>query len=193
MQFVGYPLQFDPQDIDRSALRKKFGYGEEKVVLCTVGGTSVGRPLIELCIRAYPITEESVPGLKMVLALGPHLGKEGLPLPPGIEALGYEPMPYERMAAADLIICSGGSTTTLELTTLCRPFLYFPLLNHFEQREIVASRCERFAAGVRMDFARTTPQSLAEEITRWIGGGMEHRPMRLDGAKRAAEMTQKLL
>jgi len=193
MQFVGYPLQFDPQEIDRSALRRKFGYGEEKVVLCTIGGTSVGRPLIELCIGAHLIAKESLPGLKMVLALGPHLGKEGLPLPPGIEALGYEPMLYERMAAADLVICSGGGTTTLEVTALGRPFLYFPLLNHFEQQKIVASRCERFAAGVRMDFARTTPRLLAEEVARWTGGGMEHRPMRLDGAKRAAEKIQKLL
>lgn len=193
LQFVGYPLQFDPREVDRTALRQRYGYGDEKVVLCTIGGTSVGRPLLELCAQAYPLIKGRVPDLRMVMALGPHLKEDGLSLPADIEVLGYEPRLYERMAASDLTVCSGGGTTTLEVTALNRPFIYFPLLDHFEQQKIVAPRCERYQAGVRMDFASATPGSLAEQVIKHISDEGTHKPMRLDGAERAAEIISRLL
>ena len=50
-KFSDYVIPFDPEKYsDRQAIRKELGYSkEEKVLLVTVGGTSIGHPLIEKC------------------------------------------------------------------------------------------------------------------------------------------------
>ena len=52
----------------------------------------------------------------------------------------------------------GGLSTTMDLTACRRPFLYFPLRNHFEQNIHVAHRLDRYRAGRRMDYATATPR-----------------------------------
>ena len=42
-----------------------------------------------------------------------------------------------------------------------RPFLYFPLRNHFEQAFHVPHRLARYGAGTRMDYVQTDPEALA--------------------------------
>ena len=83
----------------------------------------------------------------MVLVGGPNLDPDQSKLPEGVLANGYVPDLYRLMAACDIGICSGGSTTTLEFMVLQKPFLYFPLQRHFEQQIIVAGRNERLGAG----------------------------------------------
>ena len=68
---------------------------------------------------------------------------------------------YEHFAACDLAIVQGGGTTTLELTALHRPFLYFPLEGHSEQELAVAGRLQRHQAGIRMSYSKTTAWLLA--------------------------------
>ena len=55
-----------------------------------------------------------------------------------------------------------------------RPFLYFPLANHFEQQQHVRHRLERYRAGRPMDYAATSPDQLARPSPQEIG-----RPGRL--------------
>lgn len=56
-----------------------------------------------------------------------------------MEVRGYVDRLYEHFAVSDLAVVQAGGTTTLELTALRRPFLYFPVEEHFEQRVHVAS------------------------------------------------------
>ena len=51
----------------------------------------------------------------------------------GAKIVGYLPELYKHLAACDIAVVTGGGTVTLELTALQKPFLYFPLENHFEQ------------------------------------------------------------
>jgi UDP-N-acetylglucosamine:LPS N-acetylglucosamine transferase len=80
----------------------------------------------------------------------------------GVEVREHVPNLCEHFAAADLAIVQAGGATTLELTALKRPFLYFPLEGDSEQEVAVAARLARHRAGVCMRFARTTPALLAE-------------------------------
>ena len=74
IHFVGYVLGFDPAAVpDRAKLRRELGYGEGPLVVCTIGGTSVGRPLLELCGRAHPFAARRLPGLRTVLVCGPRI------------------------------------------------------------------------------------------------------------------------
>jgi UDP-N-acetylglucosamine:LPS N-acetylglucosamine transferase len=51
--------------------------------------------------------------------------------------------------------------STLELTALRVPFLFFPVKGQMEQEITIANRLARHKAGLRMSLAKTTPESLA--------------------------------
>jgi UDP-N-acetylglucosamine:LPS N-acetylglucosamine transferase len=193
-QFVGYVFPFHAADYaDKAAILVKLGYGREPLVVCSIGGTSVGKDLLALCCRAYPIIRETVPDLRMVLVCGPRLAAESLGIPAGVVVKGYVSALYEHFAACDVAIVQAGGTTTLELTALRRPFLYFPLEGHFEQQIHVAGRLARHQAGVKMSYSQTTPKSLAEMVISNLGNEVTYPPISADGAQRAARILGQLL
>lgn len=188
MSFVGYVLTFPLEEtLDRDGLRRRLGYGPAPLVVCTVGGTSIGRELLELCGRAYPLALDSLPGLRMLLVCGPRLDPASLDVPAGVERAGMVPDLWRHFAACDLAITQGGGTTTLELEALRRPFIYFPLKGHAEQELTIAPRLARHGAGVRMTLESTTPESLARAIIDNLGRPPDHPPIPVDGARLAAQ------
>ncbi len=189
IHFVGYVLGFDPAAVpDRAALRRELGYGEGPLVVCTIGGTSVGRPLLELCGRAHPLAARRLPGLRTVLVCGPRIDPASLDVPSGVERRGLVRELYRHLAASDLAVVQGGGTTTFEVTALRRPFIYFPVTGQSEQEITVAGRLARQRAGVRMSLEETSPAGLAEAIAANIGRAVEPAPMQTDGARPAAEI-----
>ena len=193
-KFTGYILPFDPEEFtDRTKIRDKLGYGREPLIICSIGGTSIGKDLLELCGKAYSIIKQKVPDLRMVLVCGPRLTVEDLKVPDSVEVRGYVPNLYEHMAASDLSIVQGGGTTTLELTALRRPFLYFPLEDHCEQQIHVAERLARHQAGIRMSYTKTNPEILAEKVMANLFKEVNYPPIPVDGARKAAEFISRLL
>ncbi len=193
-RFVGHVFPFDSaRYADRDAVRRRLGYGGEPLVICSIGGTAIGRQLLDLCGAAYPILRRGIPDLRMILVSGPRIGVDELSAPEGVEKRGYVPALYEHFAAADLAIVQGGGTTTLELTALRRPFIYFPIEGHAEQQNTVAGRLARHGAGIRMDLSRTTPRDLARAALEHIGESVRYPAIPADGAARAAELICGLL
>ena len=193
VDFVGYVLPFNPKDYqDKPKIREELGYGKEPLVICSVGGTATGRLLLDLCARAYPLMRQRMPDLKMVLVCGPKLELKGIDVSDGLEVKGYVPSLYRHLAAADLCVCSGGGTTTLELTALQKPFLFFPLENYSEQDD-VAGRCQRYGAGIKMRFSSTTPAALAENVLENINKPIKYPDMPLGGEVKAAGIINDLL
>jgi UDP:flavonoid glycosyltransferase YjiC (YdhE family) len=193
LDFVGYVLPFDPSAFqDRRTLRMRLGYSEEPLIVCAIGGTSVGKELLNLCGRAFPVLKSSMPELRMLLVCGPRLEAGSLEVPEGLEIREYIPDLYQHFAACDLAIVQGGGTTTLELTALKRPFLYFPIEGHFEQAQ-VAQRLERHRAGVRVSLSESTPESLAEQVLATLGEETSFASVPVDGGRRAAELIAELL
>jgi len=192
-QFIGYIISFNPLDYtEKAEVRKKLGYGQEPLLICSIGGTSVGIELLRLCAQAYPIIKEQKPDLRMVFVCGPRLSVETLEVPPGIEVRKYVPDLFKHFAAADLSIVLGGGTSTLELSALNRPFLYFPLEGHFEQA-YVANRLSRHKAGIKMPFSQTSPASLAEKVISNMNKEVKYSSIPVYGAKKAAKLINQLL
>jgi pimeloyl-ACP methyl ester carboxylesterase/predicted glycosyltransferase len=189
--FPGYITGFGPAQLaDRQAL----GYrDDERVCLVTVGGSGVGGPLLRKVIAAYPEARERVPGLRMIVVTGPRIDPASLPAHDGLEIRPYVPELYRHLAVCDLAVVQGGLTTTMELTASRRPFLYFPLRDHFEQNLHVRHRLERYRAGRCLDYDAATPADIAAAIASEIGRDTDYRPVSTDGAARAAAMLASLL
>ena len=117
---------------------------------------------------------------------GPRIDPGALQAPAGVEVPGHVPDLYRHLAACDLAVVQGGLSTTMELVACRRPFLYFPLRNHFEQNIHVAYRLNRYRAGRCMNYATATPESIAEAITVEVGRPVDYRPVETTGAARAA-------
>jgi hypothetical protein len=194
-RFSGYTYHFDPAAFrDRAALRRRLGSrDDERVVLVSVGGTRVGRGLLEKCAQAFSMIADQVPETRMVLVGGPRLEELGTSPHPRVEIRSFVPDLFEHHAAADLAIVQGGLTTTMELAAVRTPFLYFPLRHHFEQQLHVARRLDRLGAGIRLDYDRTSPEALGAAIVEHLGKPVHSATMRLDGTDRAARLIAELL
>jgi len=182
VEFVGYPLPFAVKDVpSRDVLRRELGYGREPLVICTVGGTGVGRELLELCGRAHPLALARLPGLRMVLVCGPRIDPDSLEVPKGVERRGMVPALWRHLA-----VVQGGASTTLEAEALRVPFLFFPVEHQAEQEITVAGRLARHGAGVRMHRAATSPREMAEAIAANLGARVSYPEPPIQGVRLAA-------
>jgi pimeloyl-ACP methyl ester carboxylesterase/predicted glycosyltransferase len=193
--FAGYVTGFDPAELgDRERLRAELGYGPaEQVCVVTVGGSGVGRSLLERVMAAFPEARQRVPALRMIVVAGPRIDPASLPAHDGLEVRAFVPDLYRHLAACDLAVVQGGLTTSMELTANRRPFLYFPLRHHFEQNTHVRHRLERYRAGRCMDFGTSTPETIAAAIAEEIGRDVDYLPVETDGAAVAAARIAELL
>ncbi|HMJ74260.1 MAG TPA: alpha/beta fold hydrolase [Solirubrobacterales bacterium] len=193
--FAGYVTGFDQAELgDRERLRAELGYQpHERVCLVTVGGSGVGASLLRRVMGAFPAAAKLVPELRMIVVAGPRIDPATLPAADGLEVRAYVDDLYRHLAACDLAVVQGGLTTAMELTAAQRPFLYFPLRHHFEQRFHVAHRLDRYRAGRRMDFEGATPDIIAQAIAEEIGRDVDYRPVETGGAHLAAQRIAELL
>jgi predicted glycosyltransferase len=195
-QFSGYVTGFDPSPLveRREELRHELGYrDDERVVIVTVGGSGVGVALLRRVMAAWPEARRRVNGLRMIAVAGPRIDPESLGAPDGVEVRAFVPDLYRHLAACDLAVVQGGLTTTMELVAARRPFLYFPLRNHFEQNRHVRHRLEQYGAGRFMDYEASPPEVIAEAIAAEIDRPVDYRPVESDGAARAAALIAELV
>jgi pimeloyl-ACP methyl ester carboxylesterase/predicted glycosyltransferase len=194
-RFSGYVTGFDPAALgDRAALRASLGFGpDETVVIAAVGGSGVGAPLLRRIIEAHPLAARSIAGLRTVVVTGPRIDPASLPDAPGVEKRAFVPELHRQLAACDLALVQGGLTTTMELTATGRPFLYFPLRNHFEQQVHVRHRLDRHRAGRAMDYRTATPEVIAAAMTDELVRRPDYAAVPGDGARRAAQLLADLL
>jgi pimeloyl-ACP methyl ester carboxylesterase len=191
--FAGYVTGFEPA-ADRERLRAELGYGpDEQVCVVTVGGSGVGEDLLRRVIEALPRARAQVPRLRMVVVAGPRIDPASLPAHDGLDVHAYVHDLYRHLAACDLAVVQGGLTTAMELTAAKRPFLYFPLRHHFEQRVHVRHRLERYGAGRCLEFDESPADVIAGAIAEEIGREVDYRDVETDGAERAAALIAELL
>jgi predicted glycosyltransferase len=195
-EFSGYITGFDPAQLveRREELRRELGFQpDERVVVVTVGGSGVGEALLRRVIASYPEAARRVNGLRMIAVAGPRIDPAALGAAPGVDVRAFVPDLYRHLAACDLAVVQGGLTTTMELAAARRPFLYFPLRNHFEQIRHVRHRLDRYGAGRCLDYEASPPEVIAAAIAEEIARPVNSRPVEADGARRAAELIAPLL
>jgi len=196
-QFSGYVTGFDPAAFaDREALRDELGYRpDEKICIVTVGGSGVGRALLERVIAAFPEAKRRLPALRMIVVAGPRIDPASLAgaKQTGLEVRPYVDQLYRHLAACDLAVVQGGLTTTMELAANRRPFIYFPLRHHFEQTFHVRHRLEGLGAGRCMSYETSGPSEIAAAIVEEMSKPVSNRAVDAGGAARAASAIAALL
>jgi predicted glycosyltransferase len=194
---MGYVTGFDPAAFsDREALRAELGFHrDEQVCMVTVGGSGVGRSLLERVIASFGEAKRRLPALRMIVVAGPRIDPTSLrgAAQSGLEIRPYVDRLYRHLAACDVAVVQGGLTTTMELTANRTPFIYFPLKHHFEQNFHVHHRLERHRAGRKMDFDQAAPEQIAGAIVEELGRRIETRAVDPGGAARAAKELASLL
>jgi UDP-N-acetylglucosamine:LPS N-acetylglucosamine transferase len=148
---------------------------------------------MERVVASFEDAKRLVPELRMIAVCGPRIDPDSIPQPEGLEVRTYVHNLYRHLAASDLAVVQGGLTTSMELTANRRPFLYFPLKHHFEQRVHVAHRLERYRAGRQMDYDDSPPEAIAQAIAEEVGREVDYVPVETDGARRAAERIAEML
>jgi pimeloyl-ACP methyl ester carboxylesterase/predicted glycosyltransferase len=193
--YSGYTLPFDPAALsDSDELRAKLGYRrDERIAIAAVGGTGVGRHLLDKIARAYPHMKRQVPELRMILVAGPRLSPDLLSRVEGLEVLPYVHNLFEHLACCDLALVQGGLSTCMELTALRRPFLSFPLLRHFEQCVHVRKRLENYGADRALSYEGLTPESLADQALTAMHQPVQYKPVETNGVANAAAAIARVL
>ena len=128
----------------------------------------------------------------MVLVTGPRLAPESIAAQESVEVRGFIPESFQHYAACDLAIVQGGFSSTLELTALRRPFIFFPIEGHSEQ-ESVAKYLARYNAGIKMYYSKTTPDALAGEVISNLKKEVSYRPINTNGAVNAEQIIHRML
>jgi len=95
-------------------------------------------------------------------------------------------------ATGDLAIVHVGATSSIELTSLKKPFIYFPLEQHFEQANVARILKER-GAGNEMKFSKTSPELLADKIVEQLNTNSKNIELPANGAKKAVILILPLL
>jgi predicted glycosyltransferase len=196
---VGYILPFEGDSLLRerkAQLKSRLGYSpEEQLVVASIGGTGIGRELLERVGEAFSeLNKVSGGKLKIVLVCGPRLAPESLHLTQdGIQIRGYVPRLYEHFAAADFAIIEGGLTSAVELAAVGTPFIYVPLSGHAEQEREVAPRLERLGVGTRMSYDQLSPQGIARVYEETLKCKTRQAELPFNGADVTAEIIMKFL
>lgn len=195
-EFAGYVQgSTPPSPAERAALRRRLGlHPDHRLCVVSVGGTSVGEPLLRRVLQAIPLARRLLPELRFLVVTGPRIDPGSLPRPRGTRVRGYVPDLADYLAACDIAVVQGGLTTCMELTAAGTPFVYLPLEHHFEQNIHVRHRLERYRAGRPMRYAETAdPDLLAEAIVSELGTPARFRPVESDGAARVAALLADLI
>jgi pimeloyl-ACP methyl ester carboxylesterase/predicted glycosyltransferase len=193
--YAGYALPFDPAAFaDTEKLRARLGYRrDEKIAIAAVGGTGVGKPLLDKIAQAFPRMKREVPDLRLIVVAGPRLSPDAFPRLDGLEVRPYVHNLFEHLACCDLALVQGGLSTTMELVATRRPFLSFPLQRHFEQCVHVRRRLANYGADRSVAYAGLTPETLAQQALEAMHAPVRYKPVETDGAARAARRIAQVL
>ncbi len=134
--YIG-PIVRELTTIDREALRKKFEMYKPTILL-TIGGTTSGKYLIEMTIKAFKKLRMKL-DINLLIVSGLSVEVQDKLLctsnTDNIINLGFVNNLHEYIYASDLVVSLAGRSTIDECIVYKTPGIFIPIKNHFEQEE----------------------------------------------------------
>jgi len=134
--YIG-PIVRELTTIDREALRKKFEMYKPTILL-TIGGTTSGKYLIEMTIKAFKKLRMKL-DINLLIVSGISVEVQDKLLctsnTDNIINLGFVNNLHEYIYASDLVVSLAGRSTIDESIVYKTPGIFIPIKNHFEQEE----------------------------------------------------------
>jgi len=134
--YIG-PIVRELTTIDRGALRKKFEMYKPTILL-TIGGTTSGKYLIEMTIKAFKKLRMKL-DINLLIVSGLSVEVQDKLLctsnTDNIINLGFVNNLHEYIYASDLVVSLAGRSTIDESIVYKTPGIFIPIKNHFEQEE----------------------------------------------------------
>jgi UDP-N-acetylglucosamine--N-acetylmuramyl-(pentapeptide) pyrophosphoryl-undecaprenol N-acetylglucosamine transferase len=134
--YIG-PIVRELTTIDREALRKKFEMYKPTILL-TIGGTTSGKYLIEMTIKAFKKLRMKLDIILLIVS-GISVEVQDKLLctsnTDNIINLGFVNNLHEYIYASDLVVSLAGRSTIDESIIYKTPGIFIPIKNHFEQEE----------------------------------------------------------
>jgi UDP:flavonoid glycosyltransferase YjiC (YdhE family) len=115
--YVGGYSRLDGRRLSREDARGDLGLDLEKPVVAVVTGTGLGRPAERLLLEAAAATRRW-----RWLVAGAFTSTEGV-VPDNVHRLGWRDDLHGPLAAADVVVSSGGHATTADVASVRRPHL----------------------------------------------------------------------
>jgi UDP-N-acetylglucosamine--N-acetylmuramyl-(pentapeptide) pyrophosphoryl-undecaprenol N-acetylglucosamine transferase len=157
----------------REQLRKKYSF-ERKTVVVSIGGTDLGKFLIEKAVEAFKKINLDA---ELVIVSGPALQTKQLLH----RNLGFVSNLHEIIFASDLVISLAGKSTMDESRHYGTPGIFIPIKGHFEQEENARKVGYSYEDIFRLETL------ILEKINE------KRKPQCFQGGKTAAELLRKFL
>ncbi|MGA2874061.1 MAG: glycosyltransferase [Nitrososphaerales archaeon] len=189
-EIVGPILEQTPPESREELGRKLFPGKSGIVIVVSVGGTSVGKYLLDFFVsnqKSFLAALDST----LVLLLGPRIDRsqyqqdsENLVLVPFTpDALAY-------FKAADCVVAQAGGSTLNEIASMGTPCVTIPIKNHWEQEASAKTFSEKCGFKI-VQFDEVSTESLVTAINSAINS--KYEPMRSNGAEVAATLISNYL
>ncbi len=150
-QIVG-PVVEEILSGSKEELRKEL-FGEsaqfEKFVVFTLGGTSVGKPLVDFAVRNAKWLSERL-GMHVVLLVGPRIDISSIQNTSdgGLNLVPFTTESMKYFKASECVVTQAGASTLNEVASLAVPCVSIPIENHWEQQHNARRFAEKFGFGI---------------------------------------------
>jgi len=131
ISYIG-PIVRNLSTTNRTVLRKRLGI-DKRTILVSIGGTSAGRYLIEMAVRAYRNLKIKM-DVDLIVAFGPSLSKFENSYT-NFKNIGFVDNLHEYVCASDLVVSLAGRSTIDESVVYGTPGIFIPIKDHFEQEQ----------------------------------------------------------
>ena len=188
-EIVGPVLEQIPAESREELRRRLFPEKRGAVIVVSVGGTSVGKSLLDFLVSNQKQIRESLDST-LVLLLGPRIDREKFPR--DSENLVFVPFTPEAPAyfkAADCVVAQAGGSTLNEVASVGTPCVAIPVKNHWEQEASAKKFSERYGFRI-LKYDKLGVESLISAINSAMNS--KYEPMRSNGAERAAMLISQL-
>jgi predicted glycosyltransferase len=190
-EIVG-PILEEVRGESREGLKKKlFPSGIGQLVVVSIGGTSIGKYLLDFIVSNKKSILEALGECTLVFLLGPRLDRRQFPEDSqNLIFVSFTTDSPAYFKAADCVVAQAGASTLNEVASIGTPCVAIPIKNHWEQEATAKKFSEKYGFKI-VKYDELSTESLVTAIKRAMNS--KYEPLQSAGAEKAAKLISNFL